>query len=188
MAPIGYPTVFSSDRIYRYVLYRIWDPDLPWINFVGLNPSTADEKMDDQTIRRDIAFAKSWIFCLCQGSKLAVIGPCGSSCLTTKIGGFCKTNLFAYRSTDPKLMKKIGLSAIGPENDAWIAQIATRALIVCTVWGGDGSHLGRASQVLSTLSRPMILGLTKNGQPVHPLYQPGHLKPYPMPNKMSLDD
>ena len=64
---------------YRYMLMRIWDLDLPKVCFVGLNPSTADAKEDDPTIRQLIEFAKSWNY-----------------------GGFVIVNLFAMRATNPK--------------------------------------------------------------------------------------
>lgn len=49
-----------------------------------LNPSTADAEIDDPTITRCIGFAKSWGF-----------------------GGLMVGNLWAYRATDPKELKKI---------------------------------------------------------------------------------
>lgn len=41
--------IFSEDKIYRYVLIRIWDDYLPKIIFIGLNPSVADENSSDKT-------------------------------------------------------------------------------------------------------------------------------------------
>ena len=38
---------FSKSRVFRYALWRIWDKDKPAVMFVGLNPSTADETVDD---------------------------------------------------------------------------------------------------------------------------------------------
>lgn len=55
---------FSPCRQYRYSLRRQWgDPAGGYAMFVGLNPSTADETMDDQTIRRCVGFAKQWGVC-----------------------------------------------------------------------------------------------------------------------------
>ena len=50
----------SNDGQYRYLLGRRWDATLPECTFVMLNPSTADAKQDDPTIRRCINFAKSY--------------------------------------------------------------------------------------------------------------------------------
>jgi hypothetical protein len=66
---------FSPCRNYRYSLSRFWNPKLPSISFVGLNPSTADDQTDDPTVRRCVAFARRWNF-----------------------GGLILTNLFATRS------------------------------------------------------------------------------------------
>ena len=53
--------VLSPCRQYRYALWRKW-ADGPQVLFVMLNPSTADESVDDPTIRRCISFAKAWGF------------------------------------------------------------------------------------------------------------------------------
>ena len=52
--------VLSEDRKYRYLLSRNWDDTKPTVLFIGLNPSTADEKEDDPTINKCISYAKSW--------------------------------------------------------------------------------------------------------------------------------
>lgn len=40
----------SDDQIYRYKLSRTWDSTKPTILFIGLNPSIANETIDDPTI------------------------------------------------------------------------------------------------------------------------------------------
>jgi hypothetical protein len=64
-------SVFSLDRAYRYTLWREWsiqeltltiehdvDPrPMDYVQFIGLNPSTADEVVNDNTLRRCIDFA-----------------------------------------------------------------------------------------------------------------------------------
>ena len=42
--------VFSA--VYRYLLWRAWDVALPRLLWVMLNPSTASEEKDDNTIRQ----------------------------------------------------------------------------------------------------------------------------------------
>ncbi len=52
----------SADGRYRYTLHRVWNADQPQLNVIGLNPSTADDKVDDPTIRRCINFAIQYNF------------------------------------------------------------------------------------------------------------------------------
>ena len=52
--------ILSDCKKYRYSLSRTWDESKPLIGFIGLNPSTADDVIDDPTITRCINFAKSW--------------------------------------------------------------------------------------------------------------------------------
>lgn len=42
--------IFSECRNYRYSLWRIEDSKKPLIGFIGLNPSDANETIDDKTV------------------------------------------------------------------------------------------------------------------------------------------
>ena len=59
----------SDCQKYRYALSRTWDDKNNTILFIALNPSTADEKNDDPTIRKCINYAKKWGY----GSLLVLI-------------------------------------------------------------------------------------------------------------------
>lgn len=59
-AVINSTAVFSACRKYRYSLHRTWDRENRKCMFIGLNPSIADEVVDDPTIRRCIRYAKEW--------------------------------------------------------------------------------------------------------------------------------
>ena len=142
--------VFSTDRKYRYELSRDW-----WgygkdaVLFIGLNPSTADEKNDDPTIRRCMGFAKRWGF-----------------------EGMFMANLFAYRATNPKDMMACP-KPIGRYNDRSIKSMANKSKLIVCAWGVLGNHLNRDKDVIALLSdkhRLMCLGKTKHGNPRHPLY------------------
>lgn len=140
-------TIFSPDRQYRYTLWREWDMFNPsYAMFIGLNPSTADEVQDDPTIRRCIGFAKEWGF-----------------------GALCMMNLFAFRATDPRVMKAAPIP-IGPENDKWLVRCAKEAGIVLAAWGVHGSYQARDEEILKLIGNVMCLGVTKEGNPRHPLY------------------
>ena len=147
-------TIFSPCREYRYSLWREWDmSDSRYAMFVGLNPSTADEVNDDPTIRRCIGFAKAWGF-----------------------GALCMANAFAYRATDPKVMKAAAFP-IGGDNDRWLKSCAAEAGVIIAAWGVHGDHMGRDSQLKLLLPRLQHLGLTKHGHPKHPLYLRGNTTP-----------
>ncbi|MBG10156.1 MAG: hypothetical protein CMD92_03220 [Gammaproteobacteria bacterium] len=53
---------FSRCRKYRYTLERTWAIGTGTVLFIGLNPSTADHRDDDPTIRRCVQFAVDWGF------------------------------------------------------------------------------------------------------------------------------
>jgi hypothetical protein len=147
--------LFSPCRTYRYTLWREWGGSAGYAMFVGLNPSAADETVDDPTIRRCMAFAQLW----------------GYSAL-------CMTNLFAYRATLPSVMKAAA-DPVGPENDRYLQLLARKAGVVVVAWGVHGTHRGRALQVQHLLPQLHYLRLTHAGHPGHPLYLPKSLRPVP---------
>ena len=144
---------FDCSRTFRYSLSRIWDTDLPRVTLVGLNPSTADDHVDDPTIRRCVRFAQFWGF-----------------------GGLVMTNLFAYRSTTPESLFA-AKDPVGPDNDDYLRLAANESTLVIAAWGNLGSHRQRDCQVQKFFPRLHYLRLTKSGQPGHPLYLPGKLWP-----------
>jgi hypothetical protein len=148
-------TVLSACRLYRYTLWRDWIGGEGYAMFIGLNPSTADER-DDPTIRRCVALAMSW----------------GYSAL-------CMTNLFAFRTTSPKLMKAAA-DPIGPDNDTWLESAALSASIVVAAWGVHGGFMGRDFHVRNLIPRLHHIGLTRAGQPRHPLFVLGTATPAPL--------
>ena len=142
--------VISKDGVYRYQLSRVWDDKGPSVLFILHNPSTADDKEDDPTIRRCIGFAKSWGF----GSM--------------RVG-----NVFAFRSTDPQ---KVHLfqDPVGRDNQAHLIKMSREAdLVVC----GWGHGLGIPRSIKSLGVDLHYLELQKTGTPKHPLYLKGNLKP-----------
>ena len=148
---------FSPDRVYRYTLTRVWDPDAPVVNFLMLNPSTADAFRLDPTNRRCVGVAMAWGF-----------------------GAVVTTNLFALRSTDPKGLRAAA-DPIGSDNDAAIVDAARSADLVIAAWGNHGVHLDRGRQVMGLLRNADIevhhLHRTGADQPGHPLYLPGDATP-----------
>lgn len=138
---------------YRYSLRRSWGEGAYQV-LVMLNPSTADATTDDPTIRRCIGFAQRDGF-----------------------GGLIVLNLFALRATDPHELQWHA-DPIGPRNDAILEQVLlTQRLLgqpVLAAWGASGPS-GLAKRVADVKALvPDVhwqhLGLTKTGQPRHPLY------------------
>jgi hypothetical protein len=149
--------VFSPCGRYRYVLWRHWGGPGGEAMIVGLNPSTADAERNDPTIRRCIAFARNWGY-----------------------AGLCMTNLFAYRATKPADLVAAD-DPVGPDNDAWLREVAEHAAIVVAAWGVHGVFRGRGDAVVTMLPRLHCLRPTKDGHPGHPLYLPQGLSPVPWP-------
>jgi hypothetical protein len=87
-------------------------------------------------------------------------------------GKLVMLNLFAFRATDPRVMKAEP-DPIGVDNDTWIVKECSLAHTVVAAWGAHGTFRGRAADVLAILARPLsCLGTTNGGQPRHPLYLP----------------
>ena len=140
---------FDGTGAYRYSLWREWDSLRPIVAFVMLNPSTADTAKDDPTIRRCASFARSWGF----GSMEVV-------------------NLFAYRTSEPRRLLHAP-EPVGPANDGYLLDAASRAHTLIVGWGVHGGLLDRGREVLGLLagrSQLHCLGFTQAGQPRHPLY------------------
>jgi len=155
--------IFDPDRTVRYWLWRCWDPGKRFLVFIGLNPSTADEKENDPTVERMERRAREYGY-----------------------GGLIVVNIFSYRATDPEDMKdsaEAGIDVIGEHNDFAIQSAASLAGIIVCGWGADGGYLGRSKEVQKLLEGHgellTHLGLTKNGNPKHPLYLSYKTKPMP---------
>ncbi len=148
----------SQCRQYRYWLERKWDTGFKPQVFVMLNPSTADAREDDPTIRRCMGFAKR------EGA-----------------GGIIVVNLFAYRTTDPKELE-VAEDAVGPANqqaigDALLTATLTECPVICA-WGANRRAEEQAvklkSRALDFGAKLVCLGITAGGAPRHPLYVKGN--------------
>lgn len=146
--------IISECGKYRMRLSRHVNDDLPYnhLLFIMLNPSTADATQDDPTIRKCRGFSERLGFSF-----------------------FEVVNLFDYRATDPKDLKK-SPEPCSQHNMPMILAAARHSEMVICAWGTHGSYRGQDLQVIRMLecaSIPMkALGVTKDGHPRHPLYVP----------------
>lgn len=151
--------IFSPCQQYRYLLWRVWNPALPFWSFGMLNPSTADHLQLDPTVSRCCTRAKN-----------------GGA------GGLIVWNLFAWRATDPAAMKRV-FDPVGPENDAAMAVALAASALNIAAWGAHGDHRERDHRVRSMLGAADVplhaLAFTNAQQPRHPLYLGLHLQPEP---------
>ncbi len=114
--------IFSDDHIYRYTLQMKYNNrrlNNETMSVILKNPSSANEKMADNTIRR----VESYVYKNFKNVKYLNI-----------------LNIFSYRATDPKDVKlalnKYGLSYIvGPENDKYILELLKESDYIIKAWG-----------------------------------------------------
>ncbi len=145
--------VFAEDRTHRLYLWRRWNTNLPWIMFIGLNPSTADERLNDPTVRRCIGFAEKWGY-----------------------GGIFMCNVFTLVSSDPKKLNTEPPLVMGV--NLAMRVIRRRSEKAVAAWGGLIVKVrgweDRVDRITQDLAPLHCLGLTKQDHPRHPLYLPGN--------------
>ena len=148
MSEVSKTATISPSGLYRYRLGRTWGIGETCL-FVMLNPSTADAERDDATIRKCMGFARRWGF-----------------------DGIEVVNLFAYRATDPKMLRRVA-DPVGPLNDQIIEHEAILHPLIVAAWGANGGLLGRSTRVRKLLGpSAKCFRIGKTGEPDHPLYQP----------------
>lgn len=150
--------VFSDCERYRYRLWRVWDEGKPKACFVMLNPSVADENILDPTVTR----------CRTRAEMLGY-------------GGLEVANIFALRSTDPKVLYQIDDPA-GKLNNKAIYDAADECDTVICGWGKHGNLRQRGLMIQALLldffkDKTHYLKLNSDGSPAHPLYLSYSLRP-----------
>lgn len=152
-----------SNVQWRYQLGRRFAPG-PTVLFIGLNPSIADARQDDPTVRKAVGFARRW-----------------------KYGTVLVGNLFAYRATDPDAMvmaKRRGDDIVGPGNDAALTEMVDAAELVVCAWSGHRFARDRSRELYGRVLQPhrpklKMLRAGVDGAPWHPLYCPYSEEPVP---------
>lgn len=148
---------FSDCKQYRYNLIRSFQEGSGIINFIMLNPSTANEEFNDPTVAR-----------------------CEQRALDYGYAKMIVTNVFAYRATDPKVMQAAN-DPVGSLNDTAIINEAQKSDMVVCAWGEIAKYKKRSDRVRDILDEHRIktfaLKINKSGEPAHPLYLSFKLKP-----------
>lgn len=156
--------IISPCGKYRYRLERQIDPSLiamakpgplngKTIAFFGVNPSTADASVDDATVRKWMGFCARW------GAPRFIVG-----------------NVFAYRATDVKELAKVE-DPHGPDIGDHITDIISEADILVPCWGNTSKVPPALRDFFDVLTDALLssgtpvrcFGLTKSGDPIHPL-------------------
>jgi len=132
------PAIYSPCLTYRYRLDRILGAG-PTAAFIMVNPSTATEDVDDQTI------LMVQNVCAAFGIGRATIG-----------------NLFGYRSKDITDLAKVN-DPVGPDNDKHLFQIAAEAEIIIVAWGTPD----KLPVSLRNRWREVVAILDLSGKPLH---------------------
>ena len=139
---------FSIDKKERYSLNREWDESKNKILYIMLNPSLADDKNDDPTIRRLINFTKKF-----------------------NSGGFLVGNIFTTITPNPKeLDKSKGMS---DKNFEELIKLINKVDQIVYAWG---SSIEEPQLLKKLVLNPKCFGKNLNGTPKHPLYLPKNSK------------
>jgi hypothetical protein len=133
---------------YRWWLHRSGLGGHGVVCFLMLNPSTADAEQDDPTIRRCIGFARAW----------------GYDVLSVR-------NLFPLRATEPRVLRTTEIDPTGGARGLVEALVGATAHRLVLAWGAH-VPFGRDRLILSHLHGVPLwcLGITRRGNPRHPLY------------------
>lgn len=143
--------VLSECGRYRYLLERDLGVGTGEVAWIMINPSTADARVDDATIRKVCGFSQRWGY-----RHVAVV------------------NLYAYRATDVRELRGVR-DPRGPHNARWITHIMGRASRVVAAWGRSSKFPESGAdwfvrQQAKGLGIPLwCLGKCADGHPRHPL-------------------
>ena len=150
---------FSACEKFRYWLRRDWDLTKAPISFLMLNPSTADEMVNDPTIER-----------------------CQRRAITMGYGSMIIVNLFPFRMTDSKLLNTVdNLLGDAAQADGAILRAVELAEITVCGWGKHTLAAPRAQHIMTLIKQAglqntglqqkvMCLQLNADNSPQHPLY------------------
>ncbi|WP_060665499.1 DUF1643 domain-containing protein [Bacillus sp. CHD6a] len=118
---------FSDDDLYRYQLTRVWDENKPKATVVMLNPSKADMLITDRTVMNVTNFL-----------------------IEHNYGSSTVVNLFAYRTTDPKLLNQRE-EAQELINDQYLVESFSNSYTIIVAWVRDKDKYVKRKREVETL-------------------------------------
>jgi hypothetical protein len=137
-------------------LGRFWEEG-PIACVIGLNPSTADDRLDDPTNRRLIGLLKAQSF-----------------------GGYWLINLIPESTPYPDRLGK-HTRRLSNKNQSVIHETVTNTDAVILAWGAGADRCPFRYGLVEGFIDPQCFGVTQQGEPKHPLYLPSttNLEPFP---------
>lgn len=148
---------FSECGLFRYSLEKVFDADYPKLVWIMANPSKATEYQDDPTVRKCQRLALKWGY-----------------------GGVVIVNLYAYRSTDPKILIRLAKDGVNVGADLANVFAITAAIRnnrnIMVAWGSLLGELAEPpSKMVEAIAKEhrrhlMALDINRDGNPKHPLY------------------
>jgi len=145
--------VFSECGLYRYQLERDVQPEGIVFGFCGVNGSKAGVTVEDQTTLKWRGFTLRN-----GGRKYIAFSP------------------FAYHATDVRELARVP-DPVGPLNGEYIRDSIARSDILVPCWGNRAKvpkklrgHFYDMLGLMLASGKPIkVFGLTKSGDPMHPL-------------------
>ncbi len=138
---------FSEDGKHRYWLLRSWEESPRMILLIGLNPSTANDIQDDNTVRSCIRLTQQLGY-----------------------GGFIICNLYSFITRDPKILQANMADAITIATNMYLVSMIAKTHKTICAWGSWKFISDRATEVLAIINEPYCFGCNGDGTPKHPLY------------------
>lgn len=145
--------IFSECGKYRYWLEREVQLTGDVWGILGVNPSTAGAEVEDQSTKKFMGFAQR------NGCRRYVLA-----------------NPFAYRATNVKELAAVA-DPMGPENWRYLIRLVQEVDVIVPCWGDRGklpkklwANLDHLRAMVRHIGKDVrIFGLTKSGDPMHPL-------------------
>lgn len=120
----GLPFTWSGtderDCSHCYTLWRVWVGSKPFLQMIGPKPSTANEDTRDRTVTRISKWGR-----------------------TVSFGAFCMTNLSAFRSPRPGVIR-VAADPIRPDKNCQLDTISLSGGLMIAARGKGGGFLGRS--------------------------------------------